>query len=281
MAADAASSSGIEGEPRGRSLEHLAVARHWLPETSGKCWTVCHFRFPNWGADIEPAIRSLMIGGVAFEEVRIDRNLGQWDELKASGLCPYEQLPLLTFSQLEDPEKKMVLAQSNAINRVCGKRAGLMDASEPVRYAKIDEILCAVQDLKQKFVASILQKDVELKAKMRQLLIQDFVRPWLRHVEAVLSKNAAHFGAGFCVGPALSIADIALDCVLSWFESGAMIGLDKETVKMSEFPLICAARAKARDEPAIQARRESMAYHKETEWVLQQTFRSSVSQGFD
>merc|ERR1711879_383075 len=99
----------------------------------------------------------MLSAGVVFTEVRVNRASKVWKKMKEAGVCPYGQLPLLTFGEKEDPSKLQVLAQSGAINRVSAERAGLMDPSDPLRYAKIDEVLCALQEIRNKFLPSILE----------------------------------------------------------------------------------------------------------------------------
>merc|ERR1712100_367970 len=78
----------------------------------------------------------------------------------------------------------------------------------------------------------MLEQDPIRKAKMREILAQEKLW-WFGRLEKALSANDQFFGGdrGFCVGDTLTIADLALDCFLGWFDAGAFTGI-QETLLM-------------------------------------------------
>merc|ERR1719388_133178 len=161
-----------------------------------KMW---HFQNQNWGADLEAARLALCIGEVKFEDKRIPRAGSEWDELKASGFCPFDQLPVLEMDGV-------VISQSNAINRLVGRVSGLWPA-DARSAAKTDEILCAIMDIKQRFFPSMIQSNPQRKVEMRTRWVEVILPDWLSNVETLLTKNSA---PGFSVGQELTMADLML-----------------------------------------------------------------------
>lgn len=145
--------------------------------------TLYHFVHQNWGADLEAARLAFAISGVAFEDKRLPRGSLEWEEFKGEGLCPFDQFPIL---QLDD----QIISQSNSILRACGRIAGVYP-SDPLMAAKVDEILCAILDIKQRFFPSMVQTDPERKIQMRTKWIREDLRNWLGNLEAVIQANAS------------------------------------------------------------------------------------------
>jgi len=247
-------------------------------------WEVLWCEVPSFSmADAGSAatgILALAASGVPFDEVRVSRKGEAWNELKKTLGAPYDQLPVLKMTPSESSSSTCVLAQSNAINRICGRRAGMMPTEDPLRFAKIDEILCSIQDVKQKFIPSMLIPDPEKKRAVRNRLVNNAVNPWLRSLEALLSKNSARFGQSFAVGPTLSIADLALDCLMAWLESSTLIGVDKERlVAPEELVQLTAVRRSVEAHPGVRARREGKPEIRraESDWVLQKVYTADMT----
>lgn len=242
-------------------------------------WCVYRFQYANWSADIEPACLALAVGGVPFDERRISRIGKEWEDLKATIRCPYDQLPVLVIPTEESSGSFAVVAQSNAINRACARRAGMMPVEDPLRFAKIDEILCAIQDIRQKFTPSIMITDLEKKKAVRARVVDNILIPWLHHMEALLAKNISRFGQAFSVGPTLTIADLALDCLMLWLESGTLTGVDPQKLPSDgDLPLLTSVRRSVTAIPAVMKRRDAQPeiHRDEAEWSFQRVYSNDV-----
>uniref|UniRef100_A0A0M3HPS6 GST C-terminal domain-containing protein n=1 Tax=Ascaris lumbricoides TaxID=6252 RepID=A0A0M3HPS6_ASCLU len=107
--------------------------------------------------------------------------------------------------------------------------------------AKIDELILGLEDLFQKIVPWFKEQDEAKKIEIFKKLFDDEVTPFFRRYEQFLEKN----GTGFFVGHDLSLADLAVFNMLSFFDSKLMPGhlkkyphLDKFVHKIGELPNI-------------------------------------------
>ncbi len=169
-----------------------------------------YFDFPFWRA--EASRIALHIGGVEFEDVRPGREA--FRAMKASGELPYGQLPVLDVGGVR-------IAQSVAIARYCGKRAGLYPESD-VEQARVDELLDTATQITSLLGPSFVETDPDRRAEMRAALVARDLPMWFGFLEARLLSNTT---TDFLVGEQLTIADLVLWRLLSWFAGGILDGI--------------------------------------------------------
>ena len=175
-----------------------------------------YFPFPGRAAPIRAALR---IGGVAFDDVHVPPD--RFRELKAAGELPFGSLPVL---DVETPGGIVSAAQSNAILRFAGRRAGLYPMDDPVRALKVDEALDLGEDLYRVIGPSIDEQDAERRIAMRKILAQETLPRWAGFLERLLVANGR---TGFVVGDSLSIADLKLYWVTDKLTNGTLDGIPK------------------------------------------------------
>uniref|UniRef100_A0A915A6L8 Uncharacterized protein n=1 Tax=Parascaris univalens TaxID=6257 RepID=A0A915A6L8_PARUN len=146
---------------------------------------------------------------------------------------PFGQLPVLEM----DGKR---LAQSHAIEKFLARMFGL-NGRDDWEAAKIDELILGLEDLFQKIVPWFKEQDEAKKIEIFKKLFDDELTPFFRRYEQFLEKN----GTGFFVGRDLSLADLAVFNMLSFFDSKLMPGhlkkyphLDKFVHKIGELPNI-------------------------------------------
>lgn len=147
----------------------------------------------------EPTRLTCQIGGVEFEDERIAGE--QFAAMKKDGRAPFGSLPTLTL----DGE---IYAQSNAMLRYCGKRAGLYpkDAKDALL---VDQIVDVIDDL-----IVVIFKDNSEKA--RTAFVNDTIPRYFAPVDKMFTK---HDGA-FLLGDKLSIADVKMFVLVTSLKSG-------------------------------------------------------------
>jgi len=175
-----------------------------------------YFPFPGRAAPIRDALR---IGGVAFEDVQVPPE--RFREQKAAGELPFGSLPVL---DVETPGGIVSAAQSNAILRFAGRRAGLYPTDDPVRALKVDEALDLGEDLYRVIGPSIDEQDAERRMAMRKILAQETLPRWAGFLERLLVANGR---TGFVVGDSLSVADLKLYWVTDKLTNGTLDGIPK------------------------------------------------------
>jgi hypothetical protein len=119
-----------------------------------------YFPFPGRAGAIRDALR---IGGIAFEDATSARSVRA---LKASGELPFGSLPVL---DVETAGGRVSAAQSNAILRFVGRRAGLYPTDDDVRALKVDEALDLGEDLYHLLTPSMVEENAERRMAMRKV----------------------------------------------------------------------------------------------------------------
>jgi prostaglandin-H2 D-isomerase / glutathione transferase len=148
---------------------------------------------------------ALHVAGVDFEDHRIKRD--EWPALKPK--TPFGGLPLL-----EIPGHP-VLAQSNAILGLIGRRHGLLPKDE-FEAARHDAILLYAEDLRNKVASTLRMENDAEKKTAREAIAANDIPVWAKNVENQIG-DGPFFG-----GAALSVADIKLYIVVRWFKSGSV-----------------------------------------------------------
>ena len=167
-----------------------------------------YFDFPFWRAEVSRL--ALHIGGVDFEDRRPSREA--FRAMKAAGQLPYGQLPVLEVDGV-------IIAQSAAIARYCGKLSGLYPMSDHVAAARVDELLDAANEVTLKVSPTMREQDPTRRAAMRTELATETFPAWFEQVEGRVDDGE------FLVGDALTIADLALWRLLAWLTGGFLDGI--------------------------------------------------------
>ena len=156
------------------------------------------------------------MGGVPFVDDRVDFTKFK-DELK--GKAKFGQLPILTIDDSE-------LYQSTAICTYCAKVAGLYPKDDAVLAAKIDEVICFVnQDIKDRLISKSMAKGLsdEDKAAMRKDLNDTTLPEKLAILESMVSDSGYFFEN-------ISMADLTVYTFLNWIGMGVLDGISNEIV---------------------------------------------------
>mmetsp|Transcript_6201 Transcript_6201/g.15048 ORF Transcript_6201/g.15048 Transcript_6201/m.15048 type:complete len:265 (-) Transcript_6201:114-908(-) len=169
----------------------------------------------------------------------------RWAALKASGACPFGQLPLLVVNGGEH-----VLTQSGALMRYLGRtregqQRGVYPADNPELLARIDALLdqeadmfagCRVAKYTTRFGVALddAQRDAVLKANV------DEVVP--RHLKAIDAHLANSATGWLCGTPTPTIADFFFACSIGSLPLGWPSEQFKDSLK--PFPRIEAFLAK-------------------------------------
>jgi len=169
--------------------------------------------------------------GVEFEDRRVEK----LDELKASDVLAFGQVPL--YEEVA-PHGTFRIVQSQAIARHIARQHHLYGNS-PHDSAKIDLIVDGLRDI---FVAerTASKGDDAAKAAFKT----DALPKWLGHFEKLLHSNGQ--GQGYFVGDSLSWADIATFHTF-WTLSQLYPG------SLEAFPLLKAHLARIGSRPRIDA----------------------------
>jgi glutathione S-transferase len=162
------------------------------------------FDFNGGTAD---AIRvALKIGGVDFEDVRLDWAGAAEFHKKAQGL---EQLPVLEVSAGK------YIGQSLAILRYAGRLAKLYP-EDPLAAAEVDEVLYSIEEIQQPLsMSNSLEGDAFVNARRK---VNNETTPWVaKDLERRIQAN----GSGYLVGSSLTIADVQFTVYMEFvFQSG-------------------------------------------------------------
>ena len=188
-----------------------------------------YFPFPGRAAAIRDALR---IGRVAFEDIHVQPD--RFQEQKVAGQLPFGSLPVL---DVQTHEGTVSAAQSNAILRFAGRRAGLYPMDDPVRALKVDEALDLGEDLYHVIAPSIDEQDAEPRLAMRRILAEETLPRWVGFLERLLVANGC---TGFVVGAALTVADLKLYWVADKLTNGTLDGIPKSL--LDGFPAVTAWR---------------------------------------
>ena len=161
--------------------------------------------FDFHGGRGEPARLALSIGGIPFEDARVQTS--DWERRKAD--TPFGALPVLEVDG-------QVVAQSNAINRYVGKLANLYP-SDPWQAALCDEVMEAVEDINTKIGATFFLPEEQKKAQ-RTALAEGPIPFYL----ARLRQRLAAHGGRYFAADRLSVADLKVFVWIRHLRSGAL-----------------------------------------------------------
>lgn len=176
---------------------------------------------------------ALFVAGVDFVDNRLPRP--KWAELKPT--TPFGGLPVLEL------EGKPPVSQTNAILAYIGRTYGLLptDAWEALR---LESLLGACEDLRAAVAGTFgIQDPGELERK-RAALVEGPVRTWAGNMEKQIKGP-------FAGGSALSVADIKLYVIGTWFKKGVLDHVPADV--LAPFPKLDAVRENVSTHPKIVA----------------------------
>eukprot|EP01091_Cochliopodium_minus_P021196 TRINITY_DN95_c0_g2_i3.p1 TRINITY_DN95_c0_g2~~TRINITY_DN95_c0_g2_i3.p1 ORF type:complete len:157 (+),score=48.86 TRINITY_DN95_c0_g2_i3:30-473(+) len=129
----------------------------------------------------EPIRLALFIGGIDFEDERID-----FPELqKRKPNLPYGSLPVLTLENGEE------IAQSKAILRYVGRLTKLYP-QDNLQATKVDELFEALDDFSSKMGPILQEQDLEKKKQGLEKINTEIIPHWVNLIE----KRVEKFGKG-------------------------------------------------------------------------------------
>jgi glutathione S-transferase len=153
-------------------------------------------------------------------------------ELKASGFLPFGAVPVW-----EEPDG-FVLAQSAAIAAYLGREHGLY--GKTARHAALcDQMLGAFDDVRAE-LRKLYLAPPEGRAAVREQLASEALPRWFGHLDRLLASNGG--GAGFLVGEAITVADLALWYLLELARDNDFGGAVERYPALTAFATRIAAR---------------------------------------
>lgn len=192
--------------------------------------------FDFHGGRGEVARMVLHMGDIEYEDHRFPPS--EWAQHKAS--TPFGAVPVLEVDGAS-------VAQSNGINRYCGKVAGYYP-EDALQAAFCDEIMDAVEDIAVPTVATMFIEDPqELKAK-REALVAGPLTDALRAIGARLEAR----GGEYFADSRLTVADLKVYLWLRHIKSG---GLDHVPTDLPDHvaPNLSAHFERVRADPKVEA----------------------------
>jgi prostaglandin-H2 D-isomerase / glutathione transferase len=184
------------------------------------------------------AIRlAFTIGDIPFENETFQ--FSEFGALKASGRLPFGQVPLLTVDGVD-------YTQSGAMLRFAGKLAGLYPRDDDVAALRIDQFVCAVEDV----LLAIFKyrgPDKDALLATRTEFVENVGPKLLGGLEAMAKANKE--SDTWLAGPKLSIADLALYFVFGNISFG---NVDHVQPSMLEtYPVLMASYKGVASHPAV------------------------------
>ena len=184
--------------------------------------TLIYTDLPFWRAEIGRI--ALHVGGVAFEDRRIDRD--EFVRARTSGrlddgtVVPFRQIPFLLVDGTS-------IAQTGGISRLCGKLSGLYPGDDLVQSALVDQVIDMATDLTVLLGPSNAETDPAKKKQMRL----DLVAGALTKKIGYLEEQATRDGDGWLVGNRMTIADIAAWRLFGWLTSGIIDDIPADLIQ--------------------------------------------------
>ncbi len=166
----------------------------------------------------------------------VDGRPTDFAELKATGSLPFDALPVW-----EEPTG-LRLAQSSAIANHIARIHGLRGKSA-IEEAQCDQVLGAVDDVRlelRKLVTAAADQRPGLRAELTSVTLPR----WLGYLDRLLRKNG---GAGYVVGSAITVADLALWYLLEMIRDNGFGGA------LERYPALVAFGERIGSRPRIAA----------------------------
>lgn len=213
----------------------------------------------NFGGRADPLRLAAVIGKVPFTNKVVE--FKDWPDMKPT--LPLAQVPYL---EVEEPGKeKDLIVQSYAIVRYIGKLGGLYP-EDLVQAMKVDSYMDTVLEIRRFIEMSIQGAKMWLVADeawtteevlgIRRRIAEDkeYGLPfYLSYFENALKENG-----DWLVGNSITIADLQLHHLCTWFSSGSLDGIPSTLI--DTYPLVKAHGERIEDIPEVKGFR---AEHKE------------------
>jgi len=194
-------------------------------------YKLTYFNFYGRG---EAARMLFALGGVEYEDFRVEWTGDDWKELKPK--TPFGQLPLLEVDG-------KVFCQSTAVTRYLANKFGFAGKTD-LDKLQADMIVDCIVDLTNPLEPIIDEKD-ETKKKE---LFQNYEPKLEKHLQNLLKMlEANHGGNGFFVGDSITWADLIWNGLLYW------IRYMKYGPLVDKFPKLIAVNDRVDKEPRIAA----------------------------
>ena len=198
--------------------------------------------FDIYGGRGEPARLAMHIGGIAFEDHRIN-----FQEFGASRRSfPFNRIPKLEIDGVE-------LSQCNSINRYVGKLAGLYP-SDPLQAAFCDEAMDAVEDIISQVVTTFPIKDEAKKKAAREALADGAITTYLEQLQTCLQER----GGEYFADGRLTVADLKVMVWVRSLRSGILDYVPKNLPDRVA-PMLVEHLARVEDHPKVQEYYDSVS----------------------
>nr|AUO28662.1 glutathione S-transferase sigma [Lasioderma serricorne]QWV59558.1 glutathione S-transferase sigma 1 [Lasioderma serricorne] len=165
----------------------------------------------------EPIRFLLRYAGVEFEDVGITKE--HWPEIKNS--MPFGQLPVLEMNG-------KIAHQSIAICRYLAKQSNLMGTND-WENLEIDSIVDSVSEFRQKVSAYFIEKDGEIRAARKKVLVEETLPFYMGKLEEAAIKNNGYLACG-----RLTWADLFFVGLLDYFNAALETDILNEHPRLQE-----------------------------------------------
>jgi len=192
--------------------------------------------FDFHGGRGEPARLALHIGGIPFEDERLDF---QAFGARKPGL-PFGAMPLLEVDG-------QVVTQSNGINRYVGTLAGLYP-SDPWQAALCDEVMGAIEDMSAKILPTMRIQDAAERQAAREALVAGPIPLFLKRLQARLAAQ----GGRYFVEDRLTVADFKVFVWIRHLKSGQLDHIPADLADVHA-PLLAAHFERISKDPGVVA----------------------------
>ena len=183
--------------------------------------TMIYVDTPFWRAEIGRI--ALHHGNIPFTDKRIKRDefiaAKQHGKLQDGFTLPFSQIPVLIID--DQP-----LAQTGAISRFCGKLGNLYPVRNPVKAAKIDQIIDFATDITVLFSIFRKSNGGSQVLKERETFFHNMMYPKLSMLENCLEEDQE-----WSVGSKMTISDLTIWRLFGWLSSGIIDGFPTDFIK--------------------------------------------------
>jgi glutathione S-transferase len=167
----------------------------------------------------------------------VDGRPTDFEALKATGTLPFDALPVW-----EEPGG-LRLAQSGAIANHIARGHGLRGRTA-IEEARCDELLGAVDDVRLE-LRKLVTVAAEQRGALRAELASVTLPRWLDRLDRLREVNGG--GAGYAVGPSITVADLALWYLLETIRDNGFGGA------LDRYPALVAFAERIAKRPRIAA----------------------------
>jgi prostaglandin-H2 D-isomerase / glutathione transferase len=194
----------------------------------------------------EPTRLALTIGKIPFKNVTMQYS--EFAPIKASGRLPFGQVPLLTVDGVD-------YTQSGAMLRYAGKIAGLYPRDNDVAALRVDEFVCAVEDV-QAAIFKYRGPDKSALAAARAEFVETTGPKMFGALQSIAKANKE--SDTWLTGPTISIADLALYYTFGNITFGFVDHVQPSLLE--QYPRLMASYNAVSNHPAV------VAWNKDHPW---------------